>query len=310
MSGEASTHVVIASTANKLGDFALAADHYATALSGYEQIGDESGQAHTLDLLGVVNELRGDLPAAENYHLTAIELLRRLDHRQGLAHSLDNLGSVRQQLGRLDEAFANHTEARELAVELGDRACEAYALNNLGNTHRLARRLDEAVACQQEARRVADLVVDPNLRTQLYLDRGETALAIGDTKAALHAYRAALDLFTGMGERAQRAKANHRIAVVLHDTGRHQPGHWRDALTEYTELGLPEADQVRAELANLTCACTEASIGVSQSLPAIHRAELLPFQEPLRTTGPLSASAVQVGAIRGEIKSGGRGWNN
>ncbi|MFC4854629.1 AfsR/SARP family transcriptional regulator [Actinophytocola glycyrrhizae] len=253
--GEAGTHIVIATAANKLGDFAAAAEHYARALERYELIGDERGQAHTLDLLGVVNELRGDFPAAERQHLAAIALLRKLRHRQGLAHSLDNLGCVRQRLGRLDDAFANHTEARELAVELGDRAVEAYALNNLGNVHRLAGRLAEAMACQQRARRVADLVVDPNLRTQLYLDRGETAWATGDDKAALHAYRAALDLSAGMGERAQRARATHRIAVVLHESGRHTPAHWRDALTEFTELGLPEADEVRAELGKLSCSC-------------------------------------------------------
>lgn len=256
--GEANTLTVIASAANKLGDLTAAAEYYMTALKRYEQIEDERGQAHTLDLLGVVNELRGDFAAAQRQHLTAIDLLRRLGHRQGLAHSLDNLGSVRQRLGMLDDAYAHHTEARELAVELGDRASEAYALNNLGNVHRIAGRFDEAMACQQQARQVADLVVDPNLRTQLYLDRGETARAIGDAKAALHAYRAALDLSAGMGERAKRARANHCIAVVMHDTGHHTPHHWRDALAEYTELGLLEADEVRAKLDDLTCACAGA----------------------------------------------------
>jgi DNA-binding SARP family transcriptional activator/tetratricopeptide (TPR) repeat protein len=253
--GEANTFVVLASVASKFGDLTAAAGHYTTALARYEQIRDENGQAHTLDLLGLVNEQRGDLAAAEEHHLAAIALLRKLKHRTGVAHSLDNLGSVRQRLGRLDEAFADHTEAHALAVELGDRACEAYALNNLGNVHRLAGRLDKAVECQQEARRVADHVVDPNLRTQLYLDRGETAWAAADGPAALQAFRAALDLSAGMGERAQRALANHRIAQVLHTTGRHNPAHWRDALAEYTELALREADEVRAELAGLTCDC-------------------------------------------------------
>ena len=108
---------------------------------------------------------------------------------------------------------------------------------------------------QQQARRVADLVNDPNLRTQLYLDRGETANAAGDDQGALLAFRAALDLSSGTGERAQRAKANHRIAAVLHATGRHAPGHWQEALTEYAELNLPEADEVRAVLKTFTCEC-------------------------------------------------------
>ncbi len=255
VSGEAGTLVVLATTAYKLGDFAAAAKHYETALVSYERIDYRRGRAHTLDLLGVVSELRGDLDAAEHHHLAAIALLRELDHKQGLAHALDNLGCVRQRLGRLDEAFADHTEARKLAIELGDRTVEAYALNNLGNVHRVRGHLGKAMEFQQQARKVADLVNDPNLRTQLYLDRGETATAAGDDKAALLAFRAALDLSAGMGERAQRAKANHRIGRVLHATGRHTAEPWQEALAEFTELNLPECAEVRAELATFTCAC-------------------------------------------------------
>lgn len=253
--GETDAVVAIATSAYYLGDFETAATYFTTAIDHYTALNDERGKAHTLDLLGVINELRGDLRTAESQHVAAIELLRHLDHKVGLAHSLDNLGCVRQRLGLLDEALANHTEAHTLALETGDRACEAYALNNLGNTHRLAGDIDKAMDYQLRARRVADLVVDPNLRTQLYLDRGETAWAARDERAALQAYRAALDLSAGTGERVQRARANHRVATVMHATGQHIPLHWRDALTEFTDLGLPEADEVSAELATFTCGC-------------------------------------------------------
>jgi DNA-binding SARP family transcriptional activator/tetratricopeptide (TPR) repeat protein len=257
--GEADTLSAIAMTLRHLGDFGAAARHYENALNRYEQIDDKRGQANVLDMLGLVSEYRGELGAAERQHLAAITLLRELDHKPGLAQSLDNLGCVRQLLGRLDEAHANHTEARSLAIEIGNRVCEANALNNLGNTYRRSGRLAEAERCQQQARRVADLVVDPTLRTQLYLDRGETAWASGDERGALLAYRAALDMSAGMGARVQRARANYRIATVLHATGQHHPAHWQDALTEFTELDLPEAKLVRDTLATFTCDCLARS---------------------------------------------------
>ncbi|MPZ80021.1 MAG: tetratricopeptide repeat protein [Actinophytocola sp.] len=259
--GEAGTLTAIASAAQNLGDLPEAARCYAAALERFERIGDERGRANTLDHFGLVSELFGDFETAERQHRQAVELLRELGHTHGLAQSLDNLGCARQRLGRLDDALANHTEAREHAVSIGDRAAEAYALNNIGNTHRLAGRLEEATRFQQQARRVADLVVDPNLRTQLYLDRGETAWAGKDDRAALHAYRAALDMAAGTGESAQAARANHRIGTVLHETGHHNPAvpHWRDALAGYTELGLPEADQVRDQLSELSCACASSA---------------------------------------------------
>jgi DNA-binding SARP family transcriptional activator/tetratricopeptide (TPR) repeat protein len=257
--GEANTLAAIAMTARGLGDLVTAAEHYEQALDRYERIGDRPGQANTRDLLGVLANFRGDLDAAERHHLAAVTLLRQIGHKPGLAHALDNLGIIRRRLGRLADAVANHTEARDIAIEIGDRACEAYALNNLGNANRLAGHLAEAVEYQAKARKVADLVVDPNLRTQLYLDRGETARVAGDPRAALHAYRAALDMSAGMGARVQKARANHRIATVLHATGQHTPTHWRDALTEYAELGLPDEETVRTELSTFTCDCVSAA---------------------------------------------------
>lgn len=255
--GEADSRRVVATAAQVLGDHAEASEQFAAALAGYRSTGDRSGQAAVLDHLAQIDELHGRLVEAEARQLEALALLRALGHKEGTAHVLDNLGSVRQRLGRLTQALADHTEARELAEASGDRVCEAYALNNLGNTHRLLGRPDEAARFQQRARAVADLVVDPSLRTQLYLDRGETAAAAGDTRAALHAFHAALDMAAGTGDRAQHARANARLGAVLHDDGQHTPAapHWRDAVSAYAALGLPEATRLRAELATLTCSC-------------------------------------------------------
>ncbi|MGH3762702.1 tetratricopeptide repeat protein [Actinophytocola sp.] len=261
--GEAGALTAIASAAHNLGDLAEAARCFAAALDRYERVGDERGQAHALDNLGGLSELVGKLAVAERQHADAVRLLRKIEHTRRLAHALDNLGVVHRRLGRVEEALAEHAEARELAVSIGERAVEAYALNNLGNAHRRAGRLDEAARHQLRAREVADLVVDPNLRTQLYLDRGETARAGGDDRAALHAYRAALDLAAGIAELAQAARANHRIGTLLHELGDHDPAtpHWRDALAGYARLGLPDADRVRRELSELSCGCATARAG-------------------------------------------------
>ncbi|MCT2582390.1 AfsR/SARP family transcriptional regulator [Actinophytocola gossypii] len=255
--GEADTRRAIATTAKNLGDHAEAREQYDAALAGYRSTGDGKGQAAVLDHLAQLDELHGRLAEAETGRLEALALLRALGHTEGTAHVLDNLGGVRQRLGRLDEALADHTGARALAEASGDRVCEAYALNNLGNTHRLLGDLDEAARFQQRARAVADLVLDPNLRTQLYLDRGETTVAAGDTRAALHAFRAALDLAAGTGDRTQQARANARLGAVLHDAGQHAPAatHWRAAIAGYDALGLPDAPRLQAELATLHCPC-------------------------------------------------------
>lgn len=262
--GEADTRRVIATAAKDLGAHDEAHEQFAAALAGYRAIGDDHGQAAVLDHLGQLDELHDRLEQAQRRHVAALELLRALGHGQGVAHVLDNLGGVRQRLGRLDDALADHTEAHELAVAAGDRACEAFALNNLGNTHRLLGRLAEAARFQQRAGAVADLVVDPNLRAQLCLDRGETAAAGGNTRAAVAEFQTALELSAGTGDRAKQARANARLGAQLHLDGHHSAAtaHWRAALTGYETLGLPEAARVRAELAGLSCArCAASTVG-------------------------------------------------
>ena len=112
-------------------------------------------------------------------------MLREIGHIQGVAHTLNNLGSVQENLGLLTEALASYTEAHAHAAEIGDHCVEAYALNNIGNVHRQQGRLTQAVRYHDKAQEVAANVPDADLRTQLYLDRGATALARGARGDAL-----------------------------------------------------------------------------------------------------------------------------
>lgn len=159
-------------------------------------------------------------------------------------------------MGRLDEAMANHQEAHTLAGEIGDRSVQAYALNYIGTTHLRAGHLDDAMHYQRQAA-AARTVTDPNLHTQLQLDHGLTCQARGDHPGALAAYQAALDLATDTGDRGQQAHAHHGIAQVLHALGEHERAAetWRTAETEFRRLHQPEADEIRRERKQLSCAC-------------------------------------------------------
>ncbi|WP_253773932.1 AfsR/SARP family transcriptional regulator [Goodfellowiella coeruleoviolacea] len=255
--GEAATLCAIAIPTMELGGHTQAMAYFATALKKYEQCGDLRGQAHALSMLGYLNDLHGDLDLALRQHQASVRMLREIDHVQGLAHALNNLGSVQQRLGFPAEALASHRKAHELAVEVDDNCTMASALNCIGNVHRSQGLLTEAVRYQEQARRVAANVSDADLRTRLYRDSGATAQAGGDQEKALHAYQAALDLAIGTGNRTYQAHANRGVAQALHALGRHVDAvpHWRAAEEQFSALGQPEAAEVRAEYADLTCAC-------------------------------------------------------
>jgi DNA-binding SARP family transcriptional activator/tetratricopeptide (TPR) repeat protein len=255
--GEAATLCAIAIPTMELGDHELAITHFAAALEKYQQCDDVRGQAHALSNLGYLNHLRGRQEAALEQQQAASAMLREIGQVQGMAHSLNNLGAVQQELGLLTEAMTSHIEAYERAREVHDDCATAHALNNIGNVHRRQGRLAEALRYQERAKAVAADVADADLRTQLYHDRGATALADARLADARRAFLAALDLATGMGNRIYQAHANRGVAQTLHALGYHANAvtHWRDAERQLADLGLPEADLVRTERAALPCAC-------------------------------------------------------
>jgi tetratricopeptide (TPR) repeat protein len=71
------------------------------------------------------------------------------------------------------------------------------------------------------------------------------------TGAALARFRAALALASQAGDRFEQARALEGVAWVLATTGQHSQAreHWQRALAIYSDLGVPEAGQVRAHLA-------------------------------------------------------------
>lgn len=255
--GEAATLCALAIPTMQLGRHDEAIAQLETALAGYERCADRRGQGHALSMLGYVNGLRGDLETALRQQQAAVPMLREVGHTQGLAHVLNNLGTVQQRLGLLDDALASHQQAHELASSVGDLCVVAYALSNLGNVHRAGGRLAEAARHQARAMSVAATLSDADLRTQLYRDRGATARARGDQAEALRAFQAAVDLATGTGNRTHRAHAHRGVARTMHAANRHTDaaGHWQAAEDEFVALGLPEAVEVRAERAELGCAC-------------------------------------------------------
>lgn len=255
--GEAATLCALAIPTMELGKHEQAIAHLEAALAKYEQTEDRRGEAHALSMLGYLNELHGNLDVALGQHSAAARMLREIGHVQGVAHALNNLGSVQENLGLLPEALASYTEAHGHAAEVGDHCVEAYALNNIGNVHRQQGRFAQAVRYHDKAREVAANVPDADLRIQLYLDRGATALARGAQRDALTACKAALDLADGSGNRAYQARAHRGVAETLHAMGQHSEArtHWAAAEAGFDALDLPEAGAVRDERAALECDC-------------------------------------------------------
>ncbi len=198
---------------SRFGRYDLAIEHLRRGLDLHRQIGDQTGEAASLTNLGSVETMRGRYADAAEHHGKALELYRLTAHQSGQAWTLDGIAIAYTGLGRFDDAVVHHRQALELFQQIGERDGEAWALNGLGEAARLAGQRDRAAAHHTAALAVA-----------------------AETEA-----------FDQVA-RAHDGLARAHLAAGNLDKARH---HWRQALERYTDLGAPEADRIRADLAGL-----------------------------------------------------------
>jgi tetratricopeptide (TPR) repeat protein len=195
------------------GHYQRAAERLQQALTLTREIGDRLGEARALNSLGNVYWRRGHYQQATNHHRQALALFREIGDRVGEANALDSLGTVYQGQGQHREAADQHEQALALYREIGHQHGEACVLNRIGKTFVATDQPDQAVA---------------------------------------H-HTAALTLATQVGDRYEQACAHNGLAHTHQAAGdlaqaRRQ---WQYALAFYTNLAVPDADDVRRHLTAL-----------------------------------------------------------
>jgi tetratricopeptide (TPR) repeat protein len=241
----------LGSVYGRLGDLTTALEHDRQALALFQELGDPAGAANSMGNIGSELGLLGQLPQALQQLHEALTLARQSGYRECEVEILDNLGVVHRRLGQVTEALDHHQQALELSRQIGDRTNEGYALGQIGTNY--AHLGDHALALEyhQRALRIADELGDDHLAAELFNRLGDSLRSGDRPKRALRSYQRALSLSGRTGNRYQQAQAHHGLARTLTAIGSERAAeqHHDRALTLFTEMGVPEADTVRLELA-------------------------------------------------------------
>ena len=192
------------------GRYQPAADHLQRALSLYREAGDLSAEAHVIATLADLDLRQGRYHQAAERARQTLALFRDTGNRVGEAYGLGILGSADLRQGRCQQAAGHHQRALALSREIGDRSGEARALNRIG----------------------------------------EVFVATSQPDRARSQHASALALASTIGDKYQQARAHHGLAHTNHAASEPEQArdHWLRALSLYVHLGVPEAEQVRAEL--------------------------------------------------------------
>jgi DNA-binding SARP family transcriptional activator/Tfp pilus assembly protein PilF len=235
------------------GRYSQAADYYAQALTVQRDIGNRTGEVTSLCNIAGAQMLLKQYEQAASHLQQALTLSRDIGNRDGEAYALLNLGDVSLRQGHDNLAGPYLRQSLALSRQLGDQVSEAAALSGLGQLDLRQRRYQQAA---RQLHTALDLSREAGTRSTeidaLHL-LGEVSLATGDHRQACTHHADALALASQAGDTLLQARAHDGLARA-HETGgdaqqaRHQ---WQQALTIYTNLGAPEADQVQYRLNNL-----------------------------------------------------------
>jgi DNA-binding SARP family transcriptional activator/uncharacterized protein HemY len=248
--GEARAQNNLGLVDGRQGRYPQAASHHRQALALFRDTGDRTGEARALGNLGVIDRRQRRYPQAARHHQQALALYRQAGDRAGEAHALTNLGTVEVWQGCYPQATGHLRQALVLHRETSNRAGEARTLASLADVElRQGRYLQAGDNFQQALalfRRIGDRAGEADVLNGL----GEVSLATGQPGPARTRHAAALGLASQIHDAYQQARAHHDLGLVHQATG--DPGqarrHWQQALTLYTSLGTPEAEDVRAQL--------------------------------------------------------------
>jgi DNA-binding SARP family transcriptional activator/tetratricopeptide (TPR) repeat protein len=230
-----------------------ATSHLQQALALYQQTGDRTGEARALNNLALVEQRLGRYQQATSHLQQALALFRETGDRPGEAYALGNLGDSCLRQGRYQQATGHLRQALALFRAAGDRPGQADALTILGDVDLQQGRDQQAADHHQQALALFRETGYRPGEAKALNGLGEAFLAADRPGHARTQHTTALGLASQAGDQHQQARAHTGLAHSYHATG--DPGqarhHWHAALTFYTGLGAPEADQVRAQLATV-----------------------------------------------------------
>jgi DNA-binding SARP family transcriptional activator len=234
------------------GRYGQAASDYRQALALYREIGNRDGEARTLDNLGMIDRFYGRYPRSLSHHQQALTLFRTIGDRQGEARAVFHLGATYRRQGRLDLAATHLRASLACSREVGDPDGEALSLSELGVVEAAQGRHKQAADHHNQALGLWRQIGNRSGEAIGLNGLGEVLLASNQPGDARLQHTAALAISSKIADMWEQARAHSGLGQAHRAVGDAEQArwHWQQALSLFTELGAPEAGQVRAHLDN------------------------------------------------------------
>lgn len=223
-----------------------------TALTVVERLEDNAGQAMSHRLLAnAYLDLRDHARALEHYQASA-ELYKELGDRLGESKAVHGVAMVTSRQRRHAEAIGHLEYVLQLQQELGHKSSEAKTLITLGGARGALGAISDARDLCRRALTLATELGNPYLEMSAWHGVAYAHQVLGEFTEAAEAFRQALDRARTVGDRLHQADLFAHLGDLHHAHGKPDGARdaWSRALAIFQEIHHPDADHVRAKLAN------------------------------------------------------------
>jgi tetratricopeptide (TPR) repeat protein/transcriptional regulator with XRE-family HTH domain len=236
-----------------LGRYREAIECLSESLDGCRECGFRREEAAALGTLGLVYERLGRSAEAIDCMQSAATISAELDNPWGRAYSLLNLGYVLGRAGRSAEAIGCLNESLATYAELGDRRHEASCLIELGGIYVRSGRCADAIEALQRGHAVAREFGNRWLEADSLSGLGAACGRLGRHREAVQSLQKSLAIWRDVGERGQQVAVLRDLGDALLADGKSGQAiaAWEEGLAIGHTLGIPEAAEIRARLAEL-----------------------------------------------------------
>ena len=214
-------------------------------------MGDRSGEAVTLNNIGLVYNNIGKAQEALKYFQQALLISREVGDRSGEAVTLNNIGLVYNNIGKAQEALKYFQQALPINREVGDRRGVSVTLNNIGLVYLNIGKAQKALKYFEQVLPISREVSHRRQEATTLNNIGAVYDSIGKAQEALKYYQQALPINREVGNRRGEANILSNIGVVYHSMGKPQ-----EAL-KYYQQALP----INREVDSFKVATTLSNIG-------------------------------------------------
>jgi DNA-binding SARP family transcriptional activator/tetratricopeptide (TPR) repeat protein len=234
------------------GRFDDATALFEQSLAGFQELGARNWQALALLHLGDVHRQQGRLGAALACQGQSLSLMQAIGDRAWEAPVLRSLALAYGLQGRFGEAVDCLEQSLELVRAVGDRHGEAYVLQSLGEVHHRRGCLEDATDCLGQSLTLARATGDRGAEAYALCTLGDLRRQQGRLNEAAGCLEHSLATLHDIGLRPWEAWVLTSLGLLHADKGEPTAAcrAWRAALVIFRELGMPEAAEVAARLAD------------------------------------------------------------